>query len=187
MNYFPSLVMPNEPPGLSITEWVVLALMSEAPSHGFAVARTLSPATEIGQVWTVPRPLVYRAIGRLEEQGMIAESGDEEPAKPGPARTVYAVTGKGKKAVARWLAEPVQHLREVRTVFLAKVLLRQRAGEELGPLVAAQQTAFGPIFQRLAEQFNEGDRVIASWRYESSRAAARLFEYLAGLDERAGS
>ena len=69
---------------MSLTEWVVLALLSEAPSHGFAVARTPVPGhARSGEVWTVPRPLVYRAIGRLEEQGLIVEAG-EEPGDPGP-------------------------------------------------------------------------------------------------------
>ncbi len=176
-------VTPNEPPGLSLTEWVVLALMAEAPSHGFAVARTLSPATELGKVWTVPRPLVYRAIGRLEEQGMITEAGDDEPGKPGPARTVYAATGKGKQAVARWLAEPVQHLREIRSVFLAKILLRQRAGQPLAALVGEQRALFAPLLQRLAEQFvdPDGERVVAAWRYESSQAVAHLLDRLEAL------
>ncbi|HEV7863010.1 MAG TPA: PadR family transcriptional regulator [Acidimicrobiia bacterium] len=174
---------PNEGPGLSLTEWVVLGLLSEAPSHGFAVARSLSRATALGQVWTVPRPLVYRAIGRLEEQGMIAVAG-EEPGEPGPPRMVYHATGKGKKAVAQWRGEPVQHLREVRSAFLAKVLLRQRAGEVLAPLVADQRAVFEPLFQRLADQFTEreGDRVVASWRYESSQAVARLLDQVEGLD-----
>lgn len=177
-------VTPNEGPGLSLTEWVVLALLSEAPSHGFAVARTLSRSTALGQAWTVPRPLVYRAIGRLEEQRMIAEAG-EEPGDPGPPRTVYHATGKGKKAVAQWRGEPVQHLREVRSAFLAKVLLRQRAGELVAPLVAEQRAAFTPLFQRLADQFaeGEGDRVVASWRYESSQAVARLLDHVESLDQ----
>ncbi|HEV8626115.1 MAG TPA: PadR family transcriptional regulator, partial [Acidimicrobiia bacterium] len=84
--------MPTEGPGLSLTEWVVLALLSEAPSHGFAVARTLSRTTPLGEAWTVPRPLVYRALGRLEEQGLIVEAG-EEPGDPGPRRMVYEATG----------------------------------------------------------------------------------------------
>jgi DNA-binding PadR family transcriptional regulator len=176
-------VTPNEGPGLSLTEWVVLALLAEAPSHGFAVARTLSRATVLGQVWTVPRPLVYRALGRLEEQGMIAAAG-EEPGDPGPPRMVYKATGKGRKAVAQWRAEPVQHLREVRSAFLAKVLLRRRAGEPLAPLVAEQRAVFHPLFQRLADQFDEGegDRVVASWRYESSQAIARLLAHVEALD-----
>ena len=176
---------PTEGPGLSLTEWVVLALLSEAPSHGFAVARQLSRATALGQVWTVPRPLVYRAIGRLEEHGLIAEAG-EEPGDPGPRRMVYAATGKGKQAVAHWRAEPVRHLRDVRSALLAKVLLRQRAGEPVTPLVAEQRAVFGPLFERLAEQFDdpEGEPVVASWRYESSLAVARLLDHLEALDHR---
>jgi len=175
--------MPTEGPGLSLTEWVVLALLSEAPSHGFAVARSLSRATPLGQVWTVPRPLVYRALGRLEEQGMIVEAG-EEPGDPGPRRMVYEATGKGRKAVAQWRGEPVRHLRDVRSALLAKVLLRQRANEKLGPLIAEQRAVFAPLFERLAEQFEdtETDHVIASWRYESSEAVARLLDHLEGLD-----
>jgi DNA-binding PadR family transcriptional regulator len=177
--------MPTEGPGLSLTEWAVLALLSEAPSHGFAVARTLSRVTAIGQVWTVPRPLVYRALGRLEEHGLIVEAG-EEPGDPGPRRMVYEATGKGRKAVANWRGEPVRHLRDVRSAFLVKVLLRQRAGEPLAPLVAQQREIFAPLFERLAGQFGEGegDHVIAAWRHESSQAVARLLDHLEGLDER---
>lgn len=174
---------PSEGPGLSLTEWVVLALLCESPSHGFAVARTLSRATALGQVWTVPRPLVYRAIGRLEEQGLILEAG-EEPGDPGPRRMVYDVTGKGRKAAAAWRAEPVRHLREVRSALLAKVLLRQRAREPLTPLVAAQRDEFAPLFQLLGEQFEAraGEPVVEAWRYESSQAVARLLDHLEALD-----
>jgi PadR family transcriptional regulator AphA len=135
-------------------------------------------------VWTVPRPLVYRAIGRLEEQGMIAVAG-EEPGDPGPPRMVYQATSKGKKAVAQWRGEPVAHLREVRSTFLAKALLRQRAGEPLAPLVTAQRAVFAPLFERLADQFGEGetDRVVASWRFESSLAVARLLDHVEALDK----
>jgi DNA-binding PadR family transcriptional regulator len=174
---------PSEGPALSLTEWVVLALLCEAPSHGFAIARTLSRATALGQVWTVPRPLVYRAIGRLDEQGFIVEAG-EEPGDPGPRRMVYDATGKGRKAAAAWRAEPVHHLREVRSAFLAKVLLRQRAREPLTPLMAAQREEFAPLLQLLAEQFDSGEAepVVAAWRYESSQAVARLLDRLEELD-----
>jgi hypothetical protein len=115
---------------------------------------------------------------------MIVTAG-EEPGDPGPTRMVYQATGKGRKAVAQWRGEPVQHLREVRSALLAKVLLRQRAGEALGALVAAQRAVFDPLFQRLSDQFREGEgsRVVASWRYESSQAVARLLDHLATLDE----
>ena len=177
------VVTPSEGPGLSLTEWVVLALLCEAPSHGFAVARSLSRTTPLGEVWTVPRPLVYRAIGRLEEQGLIVEVG-EEPGDPGPRRMVYEATGKGRKAATQWRSEPVRHLREVRSALLAKVLLRQRASEPVAPLVAEQRAVFAPLFERLAEAFETGgtEPVVAAWRHESSQAVARLLDHLEGLD-----
>lgn len=177
-------MMPTEGPALSLTEWVVLALLTEAPSHGFAVARTLSRVTALGEVWTVPRPLVYRAIGRLEEQGLITEVG-EEPGDPGPRRMVYEVTGKGRKAAAQWRGEPVRHLRDVRSALLTKVLLRQRANEPLAPLVTAQRAVFAPLFERLGDQFGAGESepVISAWRYESSQAVARLLDHLEALDK----
>jgi DNA-binding PadR family transcriptional regulator len=178
-------VAPTEGPGLSLTEWVVLALLAERPSHGFALAKTLSRTTPLGEVWTVPRPLVYRALGRLEEQGLIAEAG-EEPGDPGPRRMVYAVTDKGRKAAAQWRAEPVRHLREVRSALLAKVILRRRAGERLKPLMTEQRAVFEPLFERLTDQFEagEGEPVVTSWRHESSQAVARLLDHLEALDGR---
>jgi hypothetical protein len=88
--------------------------------------------------------------------------------------------------VANWRGEPVRHLREVRSAFLIKVLLRQRAGEPLGALVAQQRAVFAPLFERLSGQFDdgEGDHVIAAWRYESSQAVARRLDHLEALDSR---
>jgi PadR family transcriptional regulator AphA len=168
--------MAAEEPDLSLTEWIVLALLVEQPAHGFALARELGRTTTLGQVWTVPRPLVYRALGRLEAQGLIVAKG-EEPGDPGPPRTVYKVTAKGRKAVAQWLDTPVNHLREVRSAFLAKVILMQRSGADPGSLAAAQREAFAPVFDGLQEQFDqEQGNVVAAWRYESSQAVARLLQ-----------
>ncbi len=171
-------------PAFSLTEYVVLAIISEEPSHGFAVARQLAPTTALGEVWTVAHPLVYRAIGRLDEQGMIGAIG-QEPGELGPTRMIYEATQRGLEAAAQWRAEPVRHLREVRTAFLAKIMLRRRAGEPLAPLIAAQRALFDPLFEGL-KNFEEGqdgaERVVVAFRYESSRAVARLLEHLEAFD-----
>lgn len=41
---------------LSLAEWVVLCLVCEAPSHGFALVRMLADDGELGQVLRVPKP-----------------------------------------------------------------------------------------------------------------------------------
>ncbi|MCH7790399.1 MAG: helix-turn-helix transcriptional regulator, partial [Acidobacteria bacterium] len=83
---------------LSLTEWVVLALIDEAPSHGFAIAKELRTNTDLGRILTVHRPLVYRALDRLAACGD-AEPHQIEPGDAGPNRTLHRVTPRGHAAV----------------------------------------------------------------------------------------
>ena len=80
---------------MSLTDWIVLAVIVEDPRHGFSVARELAPDAPIGQVWTVRRPLVYRAIENLAGDGML-EASRTEPGTQGPHRTVYRATRTGQ-------------------------------------------------------------------------------------------
>jgi PadR family transcriptional regulator AphA len=75
--------VPGPQEKLSLTEWLVLCLVSEQPTHGFAVARLLGRDGSMGQVWRVPKPVVYRALQRLEQLALIEAAG-EEPTSLGP-------------------------------------------------------------------------------------------------------
>ena len=52
--------------------------LDEAPRHGFAVRSRVQPAAAIGQVWTVSRPLTYRAVDQLSDKGLV-EAARQEP------------------------------------------------------------------------------------------------------------
>ena len=80
---------------LSLTEWVVLALVGESPTHGFAIARELRPESDLGRILTVHRPLVYRALDRLSDAGLVAEAATE-PGDAGPTRTIMKITHHGQ-------------------------------------------------------------------------------------------
>jgi DNA-binding PadR family transcriptional regulator len=163
-------------PTLSLTEWIVLSLVAERPAHGFALARDLRPGAELGRVWTVSRSLVYRALERLDRLGLVRPAA-EEPGE-GPTRIIREATPAGREAAAVWRREPVEHLRDVRSAFLVKVLLTRRAGEAEQELVAAQRARFDPLFRALAAEAEDGS-VVGAWRLEFSRAVARLLDRLA--------
>ena len=57
--------MPGQRNDLTAAEWAVLALVAEAPTHGFAIARAMAPGGEVGRIWSLRRPLVYRGIATL--------------------------------------------------------------------------------------------------------------------------
>jgi DNA-binding PadR family transcriptional regulator len=57
--------------GLTPGEWAVLGILCEGPAHGFGIARRLVETATIGQVWTMNRPAVYRAIRDLAASDLI--------------------------------------------------------------------------------------------------------------------
>ena len=162
--------------GLSVTDWVVLALLVERPSHGFAIAKELRPGTDLGRVLTVHRPVVYRALDRLVVAGL-AEAGRSEPGS-GPNRTVHRSTRRGRAAVDRWLDRPVAHVRDLRIEFLVKLRLNERRGRALDPVVGAQQRTLTDTFDRLAR--GGGDDVVDRWRRQNALAASAFLDELAG-------
>src|SRR5215475_1373104 len=108
-------------------EWSVLALPAEEPGHGWALARQMARDGEIGRVWALGRPLVYRALELLDERGLIEPVGSERGVR-GPNRTVFRSTPAGGVSLARWLEEPVERVRDVRSLLLLKLVLIDRAG-----------------------------------------------------------
>src|SRR6202021_2715187 len=102
---------PMEVP-MALPEWIVLVLLSQRPAHGFGVSQLTAPEGELGRIWRIPRPIVYRAIGRLLKAGLIT-SVSVEPGL-GPQRTIYTVTEPGRQEAECWLGTPVEHVRDIR-------------------------------------------------------------------------
>lgn len=152
----------------TLTEWVVLGLLAEAPAHGFALARLLDRGGEVGRVWAATRPLTYRAIDQLEADGLVAPVRTEAGA--GPQRTVHRPTPKGRRALRAWLRQPVPRFRDVRAELLVKLLLLERAGQPTEPLLAAQRAAFAPLLDEVRAVAVTDS--VSRWRRAQAEAVA---------------
>ena len=161
---------------LSLTEWVVLALVGESPSHGFAIAKELQPDSDLGRIMTVHRPLVYRALARLQDAGLAAQV-TTEPGDAGPNRTVLRASRKGKSALNQWFVTPVDHVRELRIEFLLKLRLTERRGHDAAKLVAAQRAELATTLLSLAKGGNDQD-VVDRWRQHNAVAAQNFLDNL---------
>ena len=174
---------------LSPAEWASLALLAEQPAHGFAVARALAPGGEVGRVWSCSRPLVYRALERLGDLGLVEERGSER-SDAGPRRTVLGATKAGRRELDRWLAEPAAHVRELRSSLMLKLLFLTRRGADASALLERQRSVLAGLVAGLEEGAGvaEGfDRVLYLWRLESARAALRFVDDLLSSEGQAAS
>lgn len=165
---------------LSTNEWAVLALLAEEPNHGFALAKALAPDGTIGRIWTLPRPLVYRALEILQDLDLI-EPRRTEPGN-GPRRTILVTTAPGRRMVAAWLQEPVEHVRDARSLLMLKLVYLERSGVDPAPLLQAQRVVLTEVEQALRRREREAEgfeHTLSLWRLESTRALIRFIDALA--------
>ena len=161
----------------SLTEYSVLGLLAEGPTHGFAISKALQPDTEVGRVITVRRPLVYRALDRLVDAGL-AEPAHTEPGTAGPNRVIHRVTRPGKRRLNSWLGSPVGHVRDMRIEFQLKLALLQRLGRSPLRLVVRQRRALDPTLAALEVPSSDTVDHLELWRRHNAAAAATYLESL---------
>ena len=172
--------MRRRPDQLTTGEWAVLALVEEGPIHGFAVARSMAPGGEVGRVWSMRRPLVYRTLDVLEDRELTQTAGTEA-STTGPQRTLVEATAEGREKVANWLVQPVEHVRDARSELLLKLLFLDRRGADPDALLDAQRDRFHEQERELRTMLAASDgfsRTLALWRVENTAAAVRFVDAL---------
>lgn len=163
---------------LLLGEWAVLALLCEQPRHGYGLAALTARDGEIGRVWTVRQPLVYRTFEVLRDRGLI-EVAASKPGQGGPTRVEMTATPEGRALVDEWLYRPERRLRNLRSGFILKLVLLKRRGLPVSPLLESQRLRVEDILRDLrAEADGYGDEVpvIVTWRISVGEAALDFTE-----------
>ncbi len=167
-----------KPLQLSPTEYAVLGLIAEGPTHGFAISKDLESDGPVGRIFTVRQPLVYRALNRLVEAGLV-EPVRAEPGDAGPQRVVHRITSLGRRHLMSWLSQPVEHVRDLRIEFLLKLVLLHRSGSSLLALVEKQRAVLNETLTALENPAAGTTDPVELWRKHNAAAAAA---YLVDLE-----
>src|SRR5262245_36631639 len=177
---------PEETPEKAVGpgEWAIIALLAEQPIHGWGLIQKLKPEGEIGAVWSLPRPAVYRSLELLQQRGLIEPDGLERSER-GPYRIVFQTTRKGRAALKAWLAAPVGHVREIRWLFLLKLVLAARAGIDREPMIRAQRAVLEPsvvALEKKLDQGSEAEQIYVRFRLDTTRAVLHFLDDLLEQD-----
>jgi PadR family transcriptional regulator AphA len=168
---------------LDLAEHTCLALVAEGIDHGWAIGSLLAADGPLGRIWTLSRPLTYRAVDQLVERRLVSRRGTAQGR--GRQRSLLRATSAGRRVAGDWLDRPVGHLRDVRTELLLKLALRQRAGLGNDQLLVDQREQFAEVIASLTAA--DSVDAVARWRGENARATRRFLDGELFAVRRAGS
>ncbi len=155
---------------------VCLALIRLGLDHGYPIAQEFAVDGDVGIVLTASRPVVYRELALLESRGLLSSRAGR--GVRGQAKKTLKITPAGNKALDRWLEEPVLHIRDMRTVFLLKVLMRERLNLPIDSFVSQQREALADVTSNLGQVREHS--LVSAWRREQARAVVRFLDELEG-------
>ena len=169
--------MPRSREQLNAGEWAVLGLIDEQPTYGFAVARAMAPSGEIGRVWSLRRPLVYRALDSLLERGLACSAGTAS-SEAGPQRKLIEATPAGSGRSRPGCASPLSTCATPARCSCSSSCSSAGAGPE--PLLADQRARFAvcTTASAQADAADGFDRALCVWRLENAGAVLRFIDTL---------
>ncbi|MFE5493975.1 PadR family transcriptional regulator [Streptomyces virginiae] len=85
-------------------EHAILVSLLEKPGSGYELARRFERS--IGYFWTATHQQIYRVLGRMESDGMLAVR--TVPQQGRPDKKEYSAAAPGRAALAQWLHEPIE-------------------------------------------------------------------------------
>lgn len=103
--------------------------------HGYELRQRLERG--LGALWHIASSQLYSVLHRLGDRGWVVAHVESDASRP--SRTVYETTVEGARAFEEWVTAPVEHLRDMRIEFLAKIyFLRRRSGAAVAALCGKQ-------------------------------------------------
>jgi DNA-binding PadR family transcriptional regulator len=94
--------------------------------HPYEMHQQMLQAEALGLVWHLKQGHLYALLAKLEESGYLASTTELQGTRP--PRKMLSLTAEGRKAFNAWVETPVQHGRDFRVEFLAKLFFAGREG-----------------------------------------------------------
>jgi DNA-binding PadR family transcriptional regulator len=133
-------------------EYALLGFLAKQPAHGYDLHHRL--LAELGQVWHIPQSQLYNLLKRLEKQGDIAASIEEQHGLPD--RRIFHLTEQGKQRFEGWMKTPSgSSVRAIRVEFLTRLYFAQQQDSELAVrLIQAQRQETRLGLDQLEQKLN---------------------------------
>ena len=103
-------------------EYALLGILMTGPKHGYEVHSYFS--FYMNQFWRLSMSQVYALLKRMEKNRMVISK--EEWQDKRPAKKIFSITHIGKERFIKWVHSPVNHVRDLRIEFMAKLFFLKK-------------------------------------------------------------
>lgn len=165
-------------------EHVILALLDEEPMHGYELHHRLNEMPGISKIWNIKQALFYSKLERLEASGFI-EKAHPQNEEGIPARVVLQITDQGKASLMEWIFTPVRKARDLRQIFLGKLIIARRYGQDQAiDLIRKQRQVSQGWYDHLVNDLPEmstqemDELIVHSYRLYRDRTTLHWLDYL---------
>ena len=172
--------MPRQSSPLSV-EYVLLGFLEQESIHGYDLYKRLSSLEPVGLVWRIKQSQLYAILERLEAEGLVTSK--VIPGESHPNRKQYKLSDAGRTTFLTWRSSPVQHGREIRMEFLAKLYFALLASKETTlALVNVQLASCSTWAANIEHALNETqetqmyERIVFQYRLTQMRAVIDWLE-----------
>lgn len=129
-------------------EILLLALLAEAPAHGYELKRRAASA--LGDTVAVNNNVLYPTLRRFEEAGAVSKRAEAQEGRP--PRHVYTLTATGRELLRDQLSELPEQLADSETEFAVRVAFFDLLDPgERHAVLAARVAALDRRGERLAD------------------------------------
>ena len=153
------------------TEYVLLGSLMDRPKHGYEIRHFMNETLD--STWFVGTSQLYLLLKKLEHSGLLSSSVKHQTTRP--SKRIFSLTAEGQSKFMKWLYQPIEHVRDFRFEFLAKLFffnqLYLKGGEKL---IDSQIKTFENIRQGLKQKMmaenNPYNRLIFGFKLSTAEA-----------------
>jgi len=98
-------------------EYALLGILMTGPKHGYDMHSYFS--SNMHQFWRLSMSQIYALLKRMEKNGVVISKGEWQNNRP--AKKIFSITQTGKEGFLNWIYSPVNHVRNLRIEFMAKL------------------------------------------------------------------
>jgi len=164
-------------------EFILLGFVIQGPIHGYDLYKKVSAKDGIALIWHVKPSYLYALLDKLEKDGLLVSR--TVAGANFPTRKEFQITDSGRQKFHIWLTSPVNHGRDMRQEFMAKLYFAQKAESSVyRTLIRSQIQVCRQWLANLAKDLEKSDgrnsfsQVILKYRREQIKAMLAWLESL---------